>query len=62
MSEYQFSVTIITDDPVYKNWVKDYVKEAIECWGGQYRPGSPFFPGKIKVKVTGRKTSPHSQA
>lgn len=29
----------------------EYVKEAVETWGGQRHPDDPFFPTNIKVVV-----------
>jgi hypothetical protein len=28
-----------------------HVREAVECWGGQYHPDDPFFSGNVQ-KVT----------
>ena len=36
---------------VTKSFAKEYMKTAVDCWGGSYGPEHPFFPTNIK-KVT----------
>lgn len=47
-----FVVTIETEEKVEREAVQEYIKDAVESWGGQFRPDDPLFSANIiEVKV-----------
>ena len=39
------TVRITLRNPVPRGDLRQYVKEAVECWGGQFHPDDPLFNG-----------------
>lgn len=57
MKRIQYEVTVkvvFEEDYPYKSAFRDYVKEAVGTWGGQYHPEDIFFPTNIKRVTTGK--------
>jgi hypothetical protein len=47
--EHTFVITVAVD--ASKRATCDHIKDAVECWGGQYHPDDPFFNLRRKVKI-----------
>lgn len=45
--EYTVSITLIDPQSLTSNDVREYVRDALGSWGGQYRPDDPLFPTNI---------------
>lgn len=41
-----YSVEIIRPAGVSVSWLRSYIKEAVDSWGGQYEPEHPLFYNK----------------
>jgi hypothetical protein len=51
MVKHTFVVTVKVSDEATRTEVRDFVREAVECWGGQLHPDDPFFNLRDKVTV-----------
>ena len=50
MAKHFFTLTVDVKG-VSKPELRNYIKEAIECWGGQLHPADPLFNLRGCVKV-----------
>lgn len=51
MTKFNVTLTVEADEVINED-VKDFVVDAVSCWGGQFRPDHPFFPSNMKVTKT----------
>jgi hypothetical protein len=42
-------VIMILDQPAEKSAIRDYIRQAVGSYGGQFHSSSPFFSTKIKA-------------
>jgi len=49
--EYYVTVVLTVEDDVRLDDVKEYVQDAVNCWGGQFHPTEPFFGDNKAVRL-----------
>lgn len=47
----QYVVTVIRPDRVSVKELAEYIREAVECWRGQFRLDDPMFDMQVVTKV-----------
>jgi hypothetical protein len=50
----QMVVEIELSAPIGKSAIREYVREAVANYGGQFHHTSPFWPTKIKARPVGK--------
>lgn len=48
--KFTVELTLTTADDAYVDDVREYVEEAVGCWGGQLHPDDPFFHVDVSIK------------
>ena len=48
--KFTIELTLTLPDDAYVAEVREYVKEALGCWGGQRHPDDPFF-GDVRPSI-----------